>query len=276
LDEKSELTSRIRRMKSSIYFGVILFLFACGTKQKEDQVKELSVYQYKILNGKKTDKRLVEKQLFNEKSLLISEIHYDELGSIDYKTEYSYDSKGRKIKDVYTLHGKCHSISEFHYQKNDSLSVIGVFKPNKKIDFVIQTHYNELGYNDKDLAINEDHSIRFWDRYIRNKSGRLEQWIRYNGDSSIRSTVIYEYDGLNREIKNTGSGELGGTYSFKYNEKGLKSEEIRYNTIDKQFLWLKVYSYNKSNRISKIVEYNDLKDRPENSCREFHYEYKFW
>lgn len=262
-------------MKNGIYLLLIAFLTACSS-QPEKKLKEVLVFESYFDAGKEGDKRLAEKNVYNEKELLISEIRYDESGSVDYQNNYSYDSKNRKIKDVYTLHGTCNSISEFHYQKNDSISVIAVFKPTKKIDFVIQSHYDQKGFNDADLSTKADHSVYFRDEYKRNKSGRLDQWIRYDAKDSIQSRVIYEYDKQNREIKNTCSGEFGGTYSFRYNKDGLKSEEKAWNTVDEQFLWLKVYNYDQSKRIIQIVEYNNLKDRPKNPYKIVHYEYKFW
>jgi hypothetical protein len=262
-------------MKNVIYLLLIAFLTACNSKP-EKKLKQILVFESYFDAGKESDKHLTEKNSYNEKGLLTSEIRYNESGSVDYQNDYSYDSKDRKIKDVYTLHGTCNSISEFHYQKNDSISVIAVFKPNKKIDFVIQAHYDQRGFNDADLSTNADYSVRFRDEYKRNESGRLDQWIRYNANDSIQSKVSYQYDKQNREIKNTCSGELGGTYSFKYNQKGLKSEETAFNTDDKQFLWLKVFSYDASNRITKIIEYNSPKHRPKTPYKVFHYEYKFW
>jgi hypothetical protein len=219
---------------------------------------------------------LIEKRIYSPNELMVSEIVYNESGEVDYQNKYKYDSKGRKIEDIYIVDGKLNSISKFRYQKNDSISMIEVYHPGKKLDFTIRAHYNQDGFNDRDLCVKVDGSLYFWDEYIRNGTGRLEQWLRYNPDSTLQSKIVYKYDSQNREIKNTCSGELGGTYSLKYNEKGLKSEEIAYNTEDKLFLWLKIFSYNQSNRIVKVVEYNSLEDRPGNPEKVFHYQYTYW
>nr|WP_294859810.1 hypothetical protein [uncultured Fluviicola sp.] len=264
-------------MKKTIYLIVLAFSVGCiANRSSEKKLKQILVFESYFEAGKEGDKRLTEKSIYNEKGLLISEIRYTESGSVDRQNDYSYDTENRKIKDIYTLHGTCHSIAEFQYQKNDSISVIKVFKPTKKLDFVIRPHYDKRGFNDADLSMNADYSIDFRDEYKRNESGRLNQWIRYNPDSTIQSKVIYEYDKQNREIKNTCSGEFGGTYSFKYNKEGLKSEEMAYNTVEKTFLWLKVYSYDKSGRLTKVLEYNDPKHRPKNPYRISNYEYTFW
>lgn len=260
-------------MKNAIYWILIGVLAACNSAnpKPERKIKEIRVFESEETSENELGRLPLEQKSYNRKGQLIYEMFDGESGN-----EYSYDSKGRKIKDVYILHSQCSSISKFYYLANDSISKIEVYEPNRKLNFTIHVRYNKAGINDKDVCINANGSVRFWDEYTYDRSGNQKQWIRYNPDSTVQSKVIYEYNNQNQDIKHTCSGELGGTYSFKYNKKGLKSSEKAYNTDDKQFLWLKVYNYDKSDKIIKIREYNNLKDYPEHSDKTVCYEYKYW
>lgn len=270
--------ANIGSMKYTIGSLLIAFLFACSSSGPSEvkTLKQIRVFESRFDSGKETKPRLVERKVYNEKGLLLSEATYEESGAVDYKSEYVYDAKGRKIKDTYFLGNKCHSISEFVYKPNDSLHLIVVYKPDMKKDFTIQPIYDKKGVNHRDICKSADQKILFWDIYDRDKSGHLKKWIRFNPDSTVLSKVIYTYDRKGREIKNTCSGELGGTYFFKYNKKGLKSEEIGRNTTDKLFLWLKVFRYDRSDNLTKIVQYNSLRDRPKNPYKVLNYKYEFW
>lgn len=270
--------ANIESMKYTIGILLIAFLFACNSSGPLEvkTLKQILVFESRFDSGKETKPRLVERKVYNEKGLLLSETTYEESGAVDYKSEYVYDAKGRKIKDTYFLRDKCHSISEFLYKSNDSLHLIVVYKPDMKKDLTIQSLYDKKGVNYRDICKNADQKILFWDTYEKGRSGNLKKWIRFNPDSTIRSKVIYKYDRKGREIKNTCSGELGGTYSFKYNKKGLVIEEIGHNTDDKMFLWLKVYVYDETDNVTKIVQYNNLKDRPKNPYKVFSYKYEYW
>jgi len=265
-------------MKYTIGQLLITFLFACNSSEPLEvkTLKQILVFESRFDSGKEMKPRLVERKVYNHNGLLLSETTYEETGAVNYKSDYVYDANGRKIKDTYFLGNKCHSISEFQYKSNDSLHLVVVYKPDMKLDFTIQPFYDKKGVNYRDICRDADQKIRFWDTYERDKSGNLKKWIRFNPDSTILSKVIYTYDREGREIKNTCSGELGGTYFFKYNKKGLKSEEIGRNTADKLFLWLKVFRYDKSDNLVKIVQYNSLRDRPKKPYKVFRYKYEFW
>ncbi len=265
-------------MKYTIGFLLIAFLFACDSSESLEvkTLKQVLVFESRFDSGKESEPRLVERKVYNEKGLLLSEVTYEESGTVDYKSDYVYDTKGRKIKDTYFLGNKCHSISEFIYKPNDSIHLIIVYKPDMKMDLTIQPLYDKKGFNYQDICRDAGQKVRFWDTYEQDQSGNLKKWTRFNPDSTIRSKVIYKYDRKGREIKNTCSGELGGTYFFKYNKKGLKSEEIGRNTADKSFLWLKVFRYDRSNNLTKMVQYNSLHDRPKNPYKVFSYKYEFW
>ncbi|WP_294669708.1 hypothetical protein [uncultured Fluviicola sp.] len=265
-------------MKSIFCFLLIALLAACNSADtlEAGTLKQILVFKSGFDSGKENRLRLSERKVFDEKGLLLSDVTYKESGGIDYKNEYVYDTKGRKTKVTYFLGNKCHSISEFIYNNNDSIHMIVVCKPDNKIDFTIQPCYTKKGFNYQDICRGADQKIRFWDAYERNGSGRLEKWTRFNPDSTVRSKVVYKYDKQGREIKNTCSGELGGTYAFKYNKRGLIREEIARNTGDKSFLWLKVYIYDKWDNVAKIVQYNDFDDRPENPYMAVSYRYEYW
>jgi len=261
-------------MKQLICLLLLISLFACESSPSKPnkKLKDIFVYESEETSESELMDRIpLEQKRYNQKGQLIFEMFGGESGS-----EYTYDSKGRKVKDVSIMHSQRSSVSKFRYLDNDSLSKIDVFTPDEKLKFTIHVVYNKAGQNDKDLCVNADGSVKFWDEYTYNKNGNISKWLRYNPDSTLQSKVVYEYDQQGREIKNTCSGELGGTYCSKYNEKGLKIEETAYNTDDKLFLWLKVYSYDESGRITKIVEYNDPKHRPKNPYRISNYEYTFW
>lgn len=236
----------------------------------------MRVFEARFDRGKQMDWKLVEKNCYNRREAPILECYYDENGVVHSQTNYEYDSKGREIKSTERLNGKVIYFCKTKYDKRDSVSKHLLLEPDQKLDFTIHVHYNKAGTNDKDVCINANGSVKFWDEYVCDKSGKLKKWIRYNPDSTVRSKVIYEYDKQGREIGNTCSGELGGTYRFKYNEKGLKSEETGYNTADGSFLWLQLFTYDDSNRIKKMVEYDDPKDRPKNPYKVVRYEYTFW
>ncbi|WP_343632974.1 hypothetical protein [Fluviicola sp.] len=265
-------------MKHTISFLLIALLFACNSTEtpKVKTLKQILVFESRFELGKELEPRLVEREVYNEKGLLISQVAYEESGTVDYRSELVYDAKGRKIKDTYFLGNKCHSISEFLYKPNDSLHIIVVYQPDMKLDFTIQPLYDKKGFNYRDVCRETDHKLRFWDTYERYKSGRLKKWTRFNPDSTVQSKAIYYYDRKGREIKNVCSGELGGTYLHKYSKKGLVTEEIGYNTLDHSFLWLKVFRYDKSDNLVKIIEYDSLKDRPKNPWRVRYYKYEFW
>lgn len=256
----------------------LAFLSACNSSDIQDvrTLKQILVFETRFDSGKEGKPRLAERRVYDEKGLLLKEVTYGESGTVAYKNEYIYDSKGRKIKDTYYLGNECRSISEFIYQDNDSARLIAIYKPDMEVDFTIQPSYDKKGFNYLDVCRDKDHRICFWDTYERSESGRLKTWTRFNPDSTVRSKVIYSYDQKGREIKNTCYGELGGTYFYKYNKRGLKSEEIGRNTSDKSFLWLKTYLYDQSNNLVKIVEYNNKRDRPKNPHKIFVYRYEFW
>lgn len=265
-------------MKYTISFLLIAFLFACDSSEPVEvkTLKQILVFESRVNAGKETKPRLVERKVYDEKGWLLSEVTYEESGAIDCKNDYVYDPEGRKVKDTYFLGKKCNSISEFIYKENDSLEIIVVYKPDMEMDFTIQPCYNKKGFNDMDICRGADHKLRFWDTYKRDNSGRVQKWIRFNPDSTVQSKVIYQYDRKGREIKNVCSGELGGTYFYKYNKKGLLSEEIGRNTADNRFLWLKVFRYDRHGRIAKTVEYSDPKHRPKRPFRILRYTYEFW
>ncbi len=265
-------------MKSIFCILLIALLAACNSTdiREAGTLKQILVFKSSFDSGKESKRHLLERRVYDEKGLLLSEVTYKESGAVDYKNEYVYDTKGRKIKDTYFLGNKCHSISEFIYNNNDSIQMIVVCKPDNKIDFTIQPCYTKKGFNYLDICRGADKKIRFWDTYERNGSGRLEKWTRFNPDSTVRSTVVYKYDKQGHKIKNTCSGELRGTYAFKYNKRGLIREEIARNTGDKSFLWLKVYIYDKWGNVAKIVQYNDFNDRPENPYMAVSYRYEYW
>jgi hypothetical protein len=254
----------------------LLILTSCTQEPVEKKLKQLLVYRYTIVDGKEANKQLVEKTSYTKDKWITSEIRYGENGEIDYQNKFKYDGKGREIEDVYILHGKLNSICKTSYNSKDSVLKYSLYKPDKKLDFIIHVLYDKSGLNTKNRCINADHSIRFWDEYKYDKSGNQTKWVRYNPDSTIQSEVLYKYDRKNRDIKHTCSGELGGTYVFKYDKKGLKSGEIAFNTKNQLFLWLKEYNYDNSNRLTKIMEYNGLNHRPKNPSRIFRYEYQFW
>ncbi len=260
-------------MKNGIYLILIAFLIGCNSAQPkpEKKIKEILVFESEATSEGEMGRFPLEQKRYNRKGQLIFELLGGESGS-----EYTYDSKGRKVKDVSILHSQVNFISKFLYLDNDSISSIEIYTPDEKLDFTIHVKYNKAGINFKDLCIKADGSVKFWDEYAYDRNGNTKQWVRYNPDSTVQSKVLYEYDKQHHEIKNTCSGELGGTYSFKYNKKGLKIEETAYNTVDKTFLWLKVFSYDESNRITKMVEYNDPKHHPKKPYRILNYEYKFW
>lgn len=259
-------------------FLSLVLLAACNSADTREArtLKQILVFKSGFDSGKESRPRLSERKVYDEKGLLLSEVTYKESGGVDYKNEYVYDTKGRKVKDTYFLGNKCHSISEFTYNNNDSIHLIVVCKPDMKVDFTIQPCYNKKGFNYQDICRDADQKIRFWDTYERNGAGRLEKWTRFNPDSTVLSKVVYKYDKQGREIKNTCSGELGGTYFYKYNKRGLKSEEIGLNTVDKSFLWLKVYLYDQTNNLTKIVEYNNMSDRPKKPYQVVSYRYEYW
>lgn len=265
-------------MKQVIGLLLLTSLFACDSSESahDQTIKQLLVYESEFDSGKEINRKLVEKRIYNEKEELISEFHYEENGDIDYQRTYEYDSKGREVISIEKRKRLPDFMCKRSYDNRDSVTQLAIFDGNKKQDFIIQVKYNKAGQNYKDVAVNADGSVKFWDEYEHNRHGKITEWTRYNPDSSLQSKVVYEYDKQGREIKNTCSGELGGTYGSKYNQEGLKIEETAYNTNDRLFLWLKVYSYDESDRITKIVEYNDPKHRPENPYRIYKYEYAFW
>jgi uncharacterized protein YcfL len=265
-------------MKSIFCFLIIALLAACNSADTPDArtLKQILVFKSGFNSGKESRRYLLERRVYDEKGLLLSDVTYEESGAVDYRNEYVYDAKGRKIKDTYFLGNKCHSISEFTYNHNDSIHLIVVCKPDAKVDFTIQPRYNKKGFNYLDICRGADKKIRFWDTYERNAVGRLEKWTRFNPDSTVRSKVVYKYDRQGREIKNTCSGELGGTYFYKYNKRGLKSEETARTTKVKSFLWLKAYVYDKWGNVVKIVQYNSFGDRPKNPYQIVSYRYEYW
>lgn len=265
-------------MKSIFCFLLMALLAACNSADTRNArtLKQILVFKSGFDSGKESKRYLLERRVYDEKGLLLSDVTYKESGAVDRKNEYVYDAKGRKIKDTYFQGNKCHSISEFIYNNNKSIHMIVVCKPDTKVDFTIQPSYDKKGFNYLDICRDKDHKIRFWDTYERNESGELKTWTRFNPDSTVRSRVIYNYDRKGREIKNTCSGELSGTYFYKYNKRGLKSEEIGRNTSDKSFLWLKTYLYDQSNNLVKIVEYRNMRDRPKNPHKILNYKYDFW
>jgi uncharacterized protein YcfL len=278
LDEKSELNANIGSMKQLVCLLLLIFLFACDSSESatDQTIKQVLVYESEFDSGKEINRKLVEKRIYDEKEALISEIHYEENGDVDYQRTYEYDSKGREITSTEKRKRLPYFICKRTYDNRDSIAQLTIFDGNNKRDFTIQVKYDQAGRNYKDVAVNADGSVKFWDEYEHNRHGKVTKWTRYNPDSTPQSKVIYEYDKQGREIKNRCSGDLGGTYGSKYNEKGLKIEETAYNTVDNLFLWLKVYSYDESGRITKVVEYNDLKHRPKNPHRISNYEYTFW
>jgi hypothetical protein len=258
------------------FFVVFCFFASCSNESSKPHLKQILVFRSTISSGKEANRHLLEKKIFKESGLLLSDIHYNNEYGVDYQSNYKYDKKGREIEDIYILHGKVNAITKTSYDERDSVSAYAIFKPNKKRDFTIYPLQDKTGLNDKDLCINADGSTKFWDEYSYDQQGNRTRWIRYNSDSIIQLTVVYEYDKQNREIKNSGSGEFGGTYYSKYNNRGSKAQEIAYNTVDSIFLWLQVFHYDQSNKITKILEYASLSDYPENPSRVFHYEYIWW
>jgi hypothetical protein len=265
-------------MKYTFCFLLIALLAACSSADTREArtLKQILVFKSGFNSGKESRLRLSERKVYDEKGLLLSDVTYKESGAVDRKNEYVYDAKGRKIKDTYFQGNKCHSISEFIYNNNESIHMIVVCKPDNKIDFTIQPCYTKKGDNYMDICRGTDQKIRFWDTYERNGAGRLEKWMRFNPDSTVRSTVVYKYDKHGHKIKSTCSGEMGGMYVFKYNKRRLVREEIARNTEDKSFLWLKVYVYDKWGNVAKIIQYNNYNDRPKNPSKAFSYRYEYW
>ena len=263
-------------MKNAIYLIFIAFLVGCDTPPPEKKLKQILVFESRVVSGKEVDPRMIEKKIYNQKGLPTSVLHYDADGKVESQNTYEYDQKGQEVMDFDQLDGKLSYICKTTYDKRDSVTKYILYKPNKTLDFTIHVKYDKAGFNFKDVCINAEGSVNFYDEFTYDQTGNQKQWIRYNPDSTVQSKVVYEYNNKNQDTKHICSGELGGTYSFKYNKKGLKSEERAWNTDDKQFLWLKVFSYDESDRITKITEYNSLKDYPKNPYKTVHYEYKFW
>ncbi|MGV3611294.1 MAG: hypothetical protein ACO1N0_10120 [Fluviicola sp.] len=263
-------------MKHVIGLLLLTSLFACDSSKSERKIKKLCVFESQFESGKEINRELVEKKIYDADEKLTSEFNYYEEGKVESHRRYDYDSKGRQIKNSEERNGELNYFYKTIYDKRDSIVKMIIYNSDGNIDFTTNVQYNKAGFNYKDISFNADGTLRFWDEYSFTKNGKISKWLRYNPDSSPQSKVIYEYDKEGREIKNTCSGLLDGTYCSKYNQKGLKIEETAYNTEDKTFLWLKVYSYDESGRITKIVQYNDPKHRPKEPYRIFNYEYTFW
>lgn len=221
----------------------------------------------------RTPERISERQIFDKQGHLVSEQHYDELGSVHSRNDYTYDAKGREVKDVYFLSDTVCSITTTLYNKLDSITAYCVYTPDHRPDFTIHVNYNQQGRNEEDVAVNSDGSVKFRDHYTLDTDGKWLKWERFSGDT-IEHTVVYAYDRYNRKLSNICSGSLGGTYHFTYDQLGRKTRERAFNTADHSFLWLKIYRYDNTGRISKVIEYNDPNDRPESPAKAYRYVYR--
>lgn len=220
----------------------------------------------KLGNGKPF---LVERQRFDSLGRKVEESHFEKDGSgrKDRSTKYSYDAQGRESEHI-DLHpdGSINFITRFIYRADDSLLSYESFDADRVLQFTLSMEYDSLGYNSRDIARKPDGTLRFWDVYERDGSGKCLVWDRYRGDSSLDHRVEYSYDSLGRGNGYVSSGSMGGTYLYEYDSLGRKWKEHAENTEDGQFLWTRIFHYREDGRIRSIEEYTEqvrVKGKPE-------------
>ncbi len=232
----------------TVLLSIVLVIFGCGNidykpkyrdftndRERENligKVKKLEQYKANVIDLKtgKTDKPIIEfKKEFTEIGNILKQEYFDSFGMLEQYVENIYDENGYRIESVL---------------KNYLMPMTSI--ENVVFDTIIkQPIFIHSVFND---TLMSDDFFRY------DKHGNVVELINVkNGDTALVN-VEYVYDNNGRILLKTfDDGEDAYINEFKYDSNGNLISLI--NTSDFYLEIKLMYEYDKTNRITKITEY---------------------
>ncbi len=234
----------------TVLLGLVLIIFGCGkvdykpkyrdfTNDREREnligkVKKLEQYKANVIDLKtgETDKPIIEfKKEFTEIGNILKQEHFDSFGMLEQYVENIYDENGYRIE----------SVLKNYLMPMTSIEKV-VFDTIIKQPIFIHSVFND--------TLMSDAFFRY------DKHGNVVELINVkNGDTTLIN-VEYVYDNNGRILlKKTQSDDGEDAYinEFKYDSNGNLISMI--NTSDFYLEIKSMYEYDKTNRITKMTEY---------------------
>ena len=188
----------------------------------------------------------------------ISYVSYNGDGSISYKYEREYDNAGNEVRFV--SYKEDESVSNRREYEYDSVgNCIGniFYNENGEIINSWKTEYDDVGNEVKNITYNGDGSINAWVEYTYDSAGNQISYVSYNGDGSLREKDEYEYDSAgNRisEIYYNEDGSIEYKVESEYDSDGKKIRGVEYDSIMNEN-WEYIYEYDSSGKLIKDISY---------------------
>lgn len=225
------------------------------------KIKSETIYRFNHLPGEEIDfdQEFDIKQSyreFDESGNLILEMTFNQYGEMADKTEYRYDEAGRLIETL--IYGEDDEVLE----RRESIREKDGRLEKELIHYLdgsVDTHkyaYDEKGNLTGMRVVDDEDEPEFSEKYYY-EDDRLIKVERLNDNDKVvfRQEDTYENGKIsNRKIWSSEDGEPY-TVINKFNEAGLREQELRYNSRD-QLIERNIFQEDEHGRVVRIIEEN--------------------
>ena len=188
----------------------------------------------------------------------ISYVRYSGDGSISYRYEREYDNVGNEVCFVsYKEDGSVSARREYEYDSAGNCVSTILYNESSEIINSFKTEYDDAGKAIKSITYNADGSINAWIEYTYDSNGEEPSEVSYNADGSISVRREYKYDSVGNEIsfaEYEGDGSISYKIETEYDNDGKKIREVSYDSIineNREY----IYEYGALGNLKKDVCY---------------------
>ncbi len=190
--------------------------------------------------------------VYDENGLLLETFGRMDDGRLFMRDTYLYDARSnvsefknslKKFVMTYDPRGNIHTVEKYqrYFKQQDSIQ----YNLTDKVSFT----YDASGKSTEMLVYRPDHSLKSRTQYVRNNAGQLLEEKEFNAEGKLVYTRTIKYDAGNNVIEESGADRaLKFKNTYRYDNKGLKTEWITYDQINEPVSVTK-YSYSKGGNI---------------------------
>lgn len=194
---------------------------------------------------------------YDDNGHTLKETHYTSDGDIESVVENSFNEKGEIVSSAqYDENNELTQKNTFYYE-DGKLMKKGCFYGEGSPEYLTQLVY-ENGLLIREDAYDDDELDYTEKRHEYNEDGLETLCIEYTEDQEIIYRTLSEYNEKGQLCKRHREEPLehdSRTYTFEYDDNGLKTKELIFN-YDQKLIAKAYFTYNENGNITEMEEEN--------------------